>query len=87
MEAKSMPITPIVRYYSRWSVVNHDGRLALYDANNLIVDNRTYTNPDEFRLIMDVLRNEKPLWFDTDTGHLSTGYGAAAEPVGEEEGI
>ena len=81
-----MPLIPIARYYSRWDLDNHDGRIALYDATNNQLDNRVYTSPEEFQLISDLLRYEKPLWFDTDVAHLMTGFGATGEPIGEEEG-
>jgi hypothetical protein len=37
--------------------------------------------PQELSIIVDMLRNEEPVWFNTDTFTFST----AAEPVGEEE--
>ena len=80
-----MALIPIARYYSRWELDNHDGRIALYDAVNTQLDNRVYNNAEEFQLIVDLLRNEKPLWIDTAVGHLRTGFGATGEPVGEEE--
>jgi hypothetical protein len=49
------------------------------------LDNRVYNNPEEFQVIVDILRNEKPLLFDDSTKHLRTGFGATGEPVGEEE--
>ncbi len=80
-----MALTQVARYYSRWDLDNHDGRIALYDASDNVLDNRTYTNPDEFQVIVGILRNEKPLWFDSSTKHLRTGFGSTGEPVGEEE--
>lgn len=80
-----MALTPVARYYSRWDLDNHDGRVALYSAANVTLDNRVYTNPEEFQVIVEMLRYEKPLWFDTDTKHLRTGFGVTGEPVGEEE--
>lgn len=80
-----MALTQISRYYSRWDLDNHDGRVALYDVANSELDNRTYTNPEEFKLIVELLRYEAPLWFDTDAKHLRTGFGATGEPTGEEE--
>lgn len=80
-----MALTQVARYYSRWDLDNHDGRIALYDAANNNLDNRTYTNPEEFQVIVGMLRNETPLWFDDTVKHLRTGFGATGEPVGEEE--
>jgi hypothetical protein len=81
-----MPLIEIASYYSRWDLDNHNGRVALYDATNNQLDNRVYTSPEEFQVIMDLLRNEKPLWFDTGEATIRTGFGASGEPVGEEEG-
>ncbi len=80
-----MALEQVARYYSRWDLDNHNGRIALYDASNAAIDNREYSNPDEFQVIVGMLRNEKPLWFDSDTRHLRTGFGATGEPTGEEE--
>lgn len=78
------PLITVVRYYSRWDLDNHDGRIALYGATNNQLDNRVYSNPEEFKLIVEMLRYEKPLWFDSGTKHLRTGYGSSGEPVGED---
>jgi hypothetical protein len=80
-----MALVPVARYYSRWDLDNHDGRVALYDAINNTIDNRVYNNPEEFQVIVGMLRYEKPLWFDDVQGHLRTGFGATGEPIGEEE--
>ena len=80
-----MALTQVARYYSRWDLDNHNGRIALYGASNNSIENRVYTNPEEFQVIVGMLRNEKPLWFDSDMKHLRTGFGATGEPTGEEE--
>lgn len=80
-----MALTQVARYYSRWDVDNHNGRIALYDSSNSTIDNREYGNAEEFQVIVGMLRNEQPLWFDTDTKHLRTGFGSTGEPTGEEE--
>ena len=80
-----MALKIVARYYSRWDLDNANGRIALYDAGNTALDNRIYKNPEEFAVIVDLLRNEKPLWFDNTAKHLRTGYGSTGEPVGEEE--
>ena len=81
-----MATNQVARYYTRWDLDNHDGRIALYDAANTQLDNRTYSSADEFQVIVGMLRNERPLWFDDVDKHLRTGFGATGEPVGEEEG-
>ncbi|MBA3036411.1 MAG: hypothetical protein FP814_07955 [Desulfobacterium sp.] len=80
-----MALKQIARYYTRWDLENHNGRIALFDSNNEYLDNRTYKNPEEFQVIVGMLRNEKHLWFDTNTKHLRTGFGIKGEPTVEEE--
>lgn len=80
-----MALTQVARYYSRWDLDNHNGRIALYNSSNSEIDNRTYSNPEEFQLIVGMLRFEQPLWLDTDAKFLRTGFGSGGEPVGEEE--
>ncbi len=79
----------VKRYFARWDLDNHTGRIVLYsEKNDKIeeIDNRTYTNLTEFQLILEILRFEKPLFFDDSKKHLRTGFGANGEPVGEGEG-
>ncbi len=82
-----MAFRQVEHYYARWDVVNHNGRIVLYDSGNAELDKRTYTNPTEFQVILEMLRFEKPLFFDDSAKHLRTGFGADGEPVGEEEGV
>ena len=46
-----------------------------------IVDSRPNLKPDEFRVVVDLLRHERPIWWDEPTGRLY----ASREPVGEGE--
>jgi hypothetical protein len=71
----------VASYYSRWDMIDHKGRIAFYDSSNQLIENRIFNDPAEFQVIVSMLRNEKPLWFDTDVKHLRTG----SEPVGEGE--
>ena len=80
------PFIKVDRYFARWDLDNSSGRIVLYSVDNNELDNRTYTNPTEFQLILEMLRLEKPLYFDNRAKHLRTGFGAEGEPVGEGEG-
>jgi hypothetical protein len=71
----------VASYYSRWDLTGHKGRIALYDPSNQLIENHLFSDPAEFQVVASMLRNEKPLWFDTDVKHLRTG----SEPVGEGE--
>jgi hypothetical protein len=46
-----------------------------------IVHYRDVAGPEELRALVDLLRYEKPCWFDPDTSLLTVGF----EPVGEGE--
>ena len=81
-----MALIEIKRYYSRWDLDNHVGKVILYDADNNSLDEREYSDPNEFQTIVGMLRYEKPLYFSTNLKHLRTGALGAGEPVGEEEG-
>lgn len=82
---KHIALKAVARYYSRWDLDNHKGKIVLFDPINNKLDEREYANPEEFQLIVDMLRNEKPLWFNPDMMQLRTGWGATGETVGEEE--
>ncbi|MDT9546443.1 MAG: hypothetical protein HQ516_04195 [Chlorobium sp.] len=71
----------VASYYSRWDIKNHTGRIALYDSANQEIENHAFSEPAEFQVIVSMLRNEKPLWYETEAKHLRTGN----EPTGEGE--
>ncbi len=71
----------VASYYSRWDLKEHKGRIAMYDSGNQLIENHMFSNPAEFQAVVSMLRNEKPLWYDTEAQHLRTG----SEPVGEGE--
>ena len=62
------------------------GRIYLYrirpsDGRLVFLYNHNTDNTEEFEVIIDLLRNEKPVFFVTETRTIRTGL----EPVGEEE--
>ncbi len=71
----------VASYYSRWDLHKHTGRIALYDSSNQLIDNHRYENPAEFQVVVSMLRNEKPVWYETEARYLRTGN----EPAGEGE--
>jgi hypothetical protein len=72
-------------YYSRWDLDTHEGRIQLYDTGNTLLHFHNTNSPEEFLVLLDMLRNEKPLWFEDTRIQLRTGLGVPREPVGEEE--
>ncbi len=81
-----MALIEIKRYYTRWDLDNHEGKVILFDEDNNFLDEREYSNPDEFQVIVGMLRYEKPLWFSPEMKHIRTGALGGGEPIGEQEG-
>ena len=69
----------VASYYSRWDILNHKGRIALYDSSNQLIENHAFTDPAEFQVVISMLRHEKNLWYETEAHHLRSGN----EPAGE----
>ncbi|MBM3421878.1 MAG: hypothetical protein FJY09_01290 [Chlorobi bacterium] len=68
-------------YYSRWDLAEHEGRIAVYDSDNQLIDNRIFRDPAEFQVVVSMLRHDTPLWYDTQACHLRAG----TEPAGESD--
>jgi len=74
------------RYYSRWDLDSHDGQISFYDVLGRHIGYYTFKDPVEFGIAIDLLRNERPVYYNTTTRKLYTGSGwSQAELVGEEE--
>ncbi len=68
-------------YYSRWDISEHEGRIAFYDSDNQLIENRVFKDPAEFQVVVSMLRHDAPLWYDTEVNHLRAG----TEPAGDGE--
>ncbi len=69
-------------YYARWSPINHHGYVIIYwDGGSKAFPESSFPTPVEFQIVVDLLRNEKPVWWDDPTKRLY----AHQEPVGEGE--
>jgi len=75
-----MALVEINSYHVHWDIDGHFGNIQLNLSNNTSIAIGGQT-PEEMMMLVDILRNEKPIRFDTDSRRLST----AAEPVGEGE--
>ena len=75
-----MALVEINTYAVHWDIDGHFGNIQLNLANNtsFAIGGQT---PDEMHMLVDLLRNEKPIRFDTDQRRLST----SLESVGEGE--
>jgi len=70
----------IAKYGARWDINNHQGIVSLlYSSGDW--KHITIKDPMEFYVIVDLLRNEKPILYDDQKVHILT----SAEKVGEEE--
>ncbi len=80
-----MPTYTVENYYAHWDIDNKKGRINLYRRLSSgalsYLYGRITGDMEEFELITNLLRNEKPLFFVTESKTLATGK----EPVGEEE--
>ena len=73
----------LTNYYVSWDHKNHRGNFVFYwEGGNNMIPGVRITDPAEFQVMIDLLRNESPIWWDSRTGKLSAGL----ESVGEGEG-
>lgn len=72
----------VTTYYARWKPENHTGYVIIYWAGGAkAFPEGSFESPEEFGVVVDLLRNETPVWWDAATGRLY----ASNEPVGEGE--
>ena len=72
----------VTHYYARWNPIKHRGFVIIYwSGGSRFFPEEHFTNPTEFQIVVDLLRNEKPVYWDEPSQRLY----AAAEPVGEGE--
>lgn len=72
----------VKRYYARWSPPKHHGYVIIHwDGGARAFPESSFQTPGEFQIVVDLLRNEEPVWWDEATGRLY----ASNEPVGEGE--
>ena len=75
----------ISKYTAVWFMKKNIGRFYLWDTDKKLIeiDGKTSVevkDPNVYSVIIDILRNEKPVYIYPPTGALQTD----AEPVGEE---
>lgn len=72
----------VTRYYARWSPVHHTGYIIVYwTGGSKAFPEGSFQSPEEFQVMVDLLRNERPVWWDEPTHRLYV----SSEPVGEGE--
>lgn len=61
----------VTKYYIWWAPTKHHGYVMIYwDGGAKAFSEGCFSNPTEFQIVVDLLRNEKPLWWDEPTGRL-----------------
>lgn len=76
-----MPTLHIVQYRASWDMNHHFGVIQLRAENGSWSPSKRFDNPQEFQVVLDLLRNEKPIYHDTGHDRIKT----AAEAIGEHE--
>ena len=71
----------IIEYQAGWNTDQHVGRIVLKLDGEPGMPEMGILDPPEFHAVVDILRNEKPLYYDRDTKQLWTLH----EPPGEGE--
>ncbi|MBD3229853.1 MAG: hypothetical protein GF329_16845 [Candidatus Lokiarchaeota archaeon] len=79
-----MVLQKVKKYAARWDINGHRGLVSvLYDAKGGDWEHIIIKDPMEFFVVVDMLRNEKPVMYDDQKIHVMT----SDEPVGEEEDL
>ena len=77
-----MALHEIDRYKAYWSISYNLGRVSVWKEGQEETWNFQVDSTGEFSLVIDLLRNEKPVYYDPEAEII----GGANEPVGEGEG-
>lgn len=83
-ELQAEALREVTRYYARWNPSTKVGRIVMYYAAGTVMRAQSFyfTNPGEFQIVVDLLRNEKPIYYDDSNKNIRT---STFEPVGEGE--
>jgi hypothetical protein len=78
-----MSSVEIGKYICSWHIREGYGRICLYDKNGgpRGIYKLKCFSPMEFTAMLDLIRNEKPIFYDQDSVVLRTSH----EPIGEDE--
>jgi len=71
----------IKEYQAAWNISTHEGHIHLRKEDGTWGQPIIVSDPNEFSVIVDLLRNEKPIFHNEESNLLST----LREPVGEGE--
>lgn len=87
MQKAAQDLFPVTHYWLCWDWKNNIGEIALYSEEFELMDGmvmrQKFNDPRVFGVIVDMLRNEKPLYWYHPRRMLYTGSSRAErEPVG-----
>ena len=71
----------IINYQASWDFDNHKGIIRLQTTKGSWSKSKYFENPNEFTAIVDLLRNERPIFYNTKYDRIET----SPEIVGENE--
>ncbi|CAG2534729.1 hypothetical protein Q2T41_09345 [Maribacter confluentis] len=71
----------IIQYRAGWDLNNNYGILQLRSQNGTWSSLKKINDPNEFQVIMDLLRNEHPIFHDTKSDVIRT----TNEDIGDNE--
>jgi hypothetical protein len=81
-----MTMLKIVGYKAKWNFSSHTGKIDVRVYYGNLTQYTVYTfqpqTPEEMSMVVDILRNEKPISYDSTTKELLTGEW---EVIGEGE--
>ncbi len=73
----------VSHYHATWAEDINQSTISLFDGPDFIT-NIIPNSAIEFQVIIDLLRNERPVGFETNLRQIRVGF-QNREPVGEEE--
>jgi hypothetical protein len=77
-EAWIMPMIEITNYTCVWDLDDREGHIGLFHDEEY-QGGASYRDPNEFSAVMNILRNEKPVYFDTENQWLMAGVAFSEE--------
>lgn len=74
-----MPLVNIINYQAAWDLNDHRGEIRFQSANGNWSPVKVINNPNEFTAIVDLLRNERPVFHNTTYDRIQTRREATGE--------
>ena len=78
-----MSIEEITNYTCLWDMDDHVGYIGLFNGEDFKFGHEI-TDPKEFMAVLNLLRNEEPLYYDRENHWISAGVRLAEDHFAEE---